>query len=78
MRETKDVPKQVEMHTVNCKCDHCGKSLNSMTKIWAWNEHLGCCRECVQRAQGNTNSLASLKTFKQSVEKAEERDIDLL
>lgn len=70
-----DVPVEAEMCTVECFCDHCGKSLNKFNKIWVWNEHFGCSRDHVQRAQGNANALASAAAFKRSVE---ERDIDLL
>jgi hypothetical protein len=65
-----DAPRECEMHIVNCKCDYCGKSLDKLTRIWIWNEHFGCSRNCVQMAQAKTN-----RTFKQNVE---ERDIDLL
>ncbi len=63
-----DAPREVEVHTVNCLCDHCGKSLNSVPKIWIWNEHFGCSRDHVQRAQASTN-LQKM---------AEMRDIDFL
>jgi hypothetical protein len=84
MTDKKDVPREAEISTVDCKCDHCGKSLNRITKVWVWNEHFGCSRTCVQRAQGNTNALDSAAAFKQSVITATRviygipRDIDLL
>lgn len=76
MRESKiDCPREAEIHTSGCKCDFCGKSLDRTIKVWVWNEHLCCSRTCAQRAQGNTNALASAGAFKRAVE---ERDIDLL
>lgn len=84
MSEKKDAPRECEMHTVNCVCDHCGCSLNNRTRIWVWNEHFGCSRTHVQLAQATTNRFANredgLNPKKVIIDEftPEEREIDLL
>lgn len=78
MKDRSDMPRESEMTTVDCKCDYCGCSLDRKTKIWTWNEHFGCTKDHVQKAQGITNALASAVAFKHSLEKAIEKDTDLL
>lgn len=70
MHDKANAPREVEMTTVECHCDHCGQSLNRFSKIWVWNEHFGCSRDHAQLAQGTTN-----RVFKQS---HQESDIHLL
>ncbi len=59
-------PREVEMDTANCFCDHCGVLLDKRKRFWVWNEHFGCCKAHVQLAQGSANTSA------------EEKDADLL
>lgn len=82
-----DAPTESDISVVDCFCDHvgCGKRLDKLKSIWVWNEHFGCTRDHVQRAQANTNALASAASFKRSAfittdhyEAKVERDIDLL
>lgn len=61
-----DAPRETEMATVDCKCDHCGCSLNNRKTVWVWNEHLACSRDHAQRAQANTNAIESAKAFKRT------------
>lgn len=75
----KDVPREVELALVDCFCDYCSDRLDNLKTIWVWNEHFCCSRDHCQRAQGRSNSFAAdEKSFKRSLNKSEERDIDLL
>lgn len=49
-------PREAEIATYNCVCDHCGTKLDRFKNIWVWNEHFGCSRDHVQRAQASTNN----------------------
>lgn len=71
----KNTPRQAEIAVVDCFCDHvrCGKRLDKLKTIWVWNEHFACSRDHVQKAQGETNYMASVRATE-----IEERDIDLL
>lgn len=85
-----NVPREVELHLVNCVCDHCGEKLDKLRSIWVWNEHFACSRSHAQLAQGETNKqkrLDEIEDERDEEEKLEEffemdedvqREIDLL
>ena len=71
MTDKKDIPREAEIVTVNCFCDHCKCSLDNRKTVWVWNEHFGCSRNHVQLAQAATNREYEQRAFKRSDEVSE-------